>query len=123
VNLIDNALSPALARGLRAAGFEATHVRELGLAKAADEVLFLLAEREERVIVSADTDFGQILALRASTKPSVLLFRHGAPRLPGAQLSLLLAHLDTLRPILAQGAVVTIEGHRMRVRPLPIQGS
>ncbi len=41
---------------LRVAGHDAVQGRHLGLAAAADEVLFDLADREQRIIVSADRE-------------------------------------------------------------------
>ena len=118
--LIDNALSPEVARGLVEAGHDALHVRERNLQEADDEVLFELAEREGRVLVSADTDFGTLLALREATRPSVILFRHGVTRQPALQVGLLLAQLDDLTDALEQGSLIAIDGHRVRIRPLPI---
>ena len=73
--LIDNALSPIIAKGLRKAGFEAIHVRDIGLHSASDSVIFESAFKNEQIIVSADTDFGTLLALRQYSKPSVILLR------------------------------------------------
>lgn len=118
--LIDNAVSPSVSRGLTDAGHDSVHVRDLGLQQAPDPVLFDLAANQGRILVSADTDFGTLLARRKSAKPSVVLFRHGAERQPSRQLMLLLANLPPLADTLESGAIVTIEPSRVRVRSLPL---
>jgi len=118
--LVDNALSPALADLLRKAGHDAAHVREVGLHHAADEEIFERAVIEDRVIVSADTDFATLLATRSASKPSLILFRGDGSRRPEPLAALILQNLPQLEDSLATGCVVTIEPTRLRVRPLPI---
>ncbi len=118
--LVDNALSPVLAEGLRDNGFDAVHVRDYNLQAAADSVIFDRAISEERVIVSADTDFGELLALRRVAKPSVILFRRNQDRHPARQLLLLLANLPAVEGFLRDGCILIFDDARMRVRMLPI---
>ncbi|MCX5964465.1 MAG: DUF5615 family PIN-like protein [Cyanobacteria bacterium] len=120
--LIDNPLSPAIAFGLRQAGFDASHVRDYGMQASEDIEIFEYAAREGRTVISADTDFGTLLALKQESKPSVILFRRNSDRRPETQLQILLANLPSLEESIEAGSIIIFDRDRIRIRSLPING-
>ncbi|MBI5376246.1 MAG: DUF5615 family PIN-like protein [Candidatus Schekmanbacteria bacterium] len=118
--LIDNALSPRFSGGLIKLGYESVHVRDIGLSSALDEVIFDYAVRENRILISEDTDFGTILAARNSIKPSFILFKMEDKRTYNL-LDILINNLPDIKDALEQGSVVVFEDQRIRIRKLPFR--
>lgn len=120
--LTDNNLSPLLADALKAAGHDAVHVRDLGMQAAPDEAVLERARAEQRVLISADTDFGGLLARSEASNPSVILIRRLAGRRAAEQSQIILANLDQVAEDLTAGAVVVLHEDLLRVRRLPMSG-
>jgi predicted nuclease of predicted toxin-antitoxin system len=118
--LVDNALSPIVSAGLRDKGHDAIHVRDRQKQEAEDSEILEWARREERIVVTVDTDFGALSAFWNSSKPSIILFRARRCRKPSQQLEILHSNLPELKSDLEFGAIAVIEDTRIRVRRLPL---
>jgi predicted nuclease of predicted toxin-antitoxin system len=103
--LVDNALPPGLADLLRDAGHDAVHVRNYGMQAAKDEQTAARAVHEDRIIMSADSDFSTILAVQEAERPSFILFREPDLMIAADYFDLMAPALPILEPELAAGCV------------------
>lgn len=71
------------------------------------------------VLVTADTDFGDLLALSGESQPSVVLLRRPGRR-PEERAKAIRAAFEAVGDRLDSGALVVVEPHRIRIRDLPI---
>jgi predicted nuclease of predicted toxin-antitoxin system len=79
--LIDENLSPLLARHLRTAhGFDAVHVQELGLRGASDADILARAIAEDRIIMTSNADDFRKLGARTPAHPGLAVMLHAVGR-------------------------------------------
>lgn len=89
-------------------GFDATHVADIDMLFATDEEIFDRAIRESLVVVTADSDFAMLLAVRRTDSPSIVLLREVAGFRPSVHAALLLANLRSVEEALRDGAIVAM---------------
>ncbi|SRR5581483_3868483 len=117
--LIDMNLSPRWVTYLAAAGFKAVHWSAVGPGDASDAELIRWALENDYIVVTADLDFGAILAITGARRPSVLQVR--ADNLtPAAVGDAVLTALHQARRELLEGALVSVDAARARLRILPL---
>lgn len=107
---------------LTAAGHSAIHWSRIGDIRADDTDIMAWARANGHVVLTHDLDFGSLLFLTNATAPSVIQVRaeHILPKFLGAAV---LEALDVTAPMLASGALVTIDPRRHRIRLLPLRES
>jgi predicted nuclease of predicted toxin-antitoxin system len=116
--LVDNNLPPGLVQALKS--WDVVHAKTIGLQAAPDEILFDLAAREKRILVSQDADFGALLARMGVSAPSVALIRR--PDLPTIDLlgPFLQKELPPFQEALDRGCLLVFDKSRIRCRRLPL---
>lgn len=117
--LIDECLSARLRDMLTKAGHDVVHAADLDLLGAPDTQVMAAAVEHDRVLVSADTDFGELLAKGGAALPSVVLLRR-PDKTPESQADVLIANLPAVEVDLAAGAIVVMLTDRLRIRHLPV---
>lgn len=117
--LADMGVSHQVVEWLRGNGHEAVHLRDEGLQRLPNGEIFQKAIREQRIVLTFDLDFGEILAASGGQIVSVVLFR-----LRNTRTGFVIQRLDDVlnhsSAELLQGAIVIVEDSRHRVRRLPI---
>jgi len=112
-------LSPAWVEYLAGQGIHAQHWSRIGDPKAPDRAIMEFARENDLVLFTHDLDFGNILAATRAKGPSVIQVRTEDP-VPEVIGVLVASALVEHATHLLDGALITFEPDRMRVRILPI---
>ncbi len=101
------------------AGFEATHWSTLGRSNASDTEIMAFAKANDYVVLTHDLEFGAILAATHGDKPSVVQIRSEdvSPDVIGKSI---IVALRQMTAELEEGALVTLDPNRPRLRVLPL---
>lgn len=117
--LLDECLHPRVSALLTAAGHDVVTVAGLDMAGAPDSAVLAIAAEQRRLLVTLDTDFGELLARSASSAPSVLLIRrrdHRPESISAVVIDVLASSLEAL----LSGAVAVAGERTVRLRDLPL---
>ena len=112
-------LSPLWVGFLAASGFESIHWSQIGDPAAPDSVIMDHAAANGFVIFTHNLDFGGLLAGSKSRQPSVIQVRT-QDVLPVAIGPIVVRALKASLPQLEEGALVTVDPGRNRIRLLAI---
>ena len=117
--LADMGISPATVSYLRDQGHDAVHLHEEGLHRLPDGAILDKGRKEQRVVLTHDLDFGELVAASGAKLPSVITFRlrNMRPERVNACLAEVFARDGQA---LERGAVISVTEGKSRVRMLPI---
>lgn len=117
--LADLHIAPRTVEFLRTLGHDICRVTDLLPVDAPDEVIVERAAQERRTILTQDLDFSSIITLSGRRTPSLLSLRLSSSKIEMVN-AVLQRTLPVLESELEQGAIVTIEDQRTRLRRLPL---
>ena len=117
--IADMGISLRTVEWLRQLGHDVVHLRDRGLQKLPDDEILTLALVEQRIVLTIDLDFAQLLAISKQTLPSVILFRLGNENYDEIDRRLIEV-LHNCQQDLATGAIVSVNNETFRVKKLPI---
>jgi predicted nuclease of predicted toxin-antitoxin system len=100
---------------LRAAGFDAADMREVGLRGHSDDPIFGLAQQEQRIIVAADLDFAHALRFPPGTHAGLVVLRVPDEWTPRQRAERIVSAVVDMGGERLQGAITIVEPQRIRL--------
>ena len=114
--LVDEDVPRSMARVLRAAGYEAEDVRDVGLRGHSDAEVFSYAQIQAAVLVSCDKGFANLLKFPLGSHAGIIVIRIPDEKPPAQLNEELLRVLIQLRDEPLAGCLVIVEVGRIRLR-------
>lgn len=114
--LVDECCPRAIVEALRAAGHDATYAADTNR-RAEDQDLVVLAQKEGRVIVTEDFDFGELLVRRQLKAPGAIVLH--LPRSTPSERAARLIEVLTTTNLSFENHLTIVSARQIRQRVLP----
>ena len=120
--LADMGISPKTMAFLQSLGQDAVHLHDQGLDRLEDPAILAKAQEEDRILLTHDLDFGELIAVSGARLPSIVVFRLRNMR-PEMVSRYLQGIIDQHGESLEKGAIISVTEGQVRVRLLPLRTS
>ena len=120
--LADMGISPKTVAFLQNLGHDAVHLHDQDLDRLEDPAILAKAQEEDRILLTHDLDFGELIAMSGARLPSIVVFRLRNMR-PEMVSRYLQGIIDQHGESLEKGAIISVTEGQVRVRVLPLKTS
>ena len=120
--LADMGISPKTVAFLQSLGHDAVHLHDQDLDRLEDPAILAKAQEEDRILLTHDLDFGELIAVSGARLPSIVVFRLRNMR-PEMVSRYLQGIIDQHGESLEKGAIISVTEGQVRVRLLPLRTS
>ena len=114
--VIDEDMPRSTAKVLRAKGYEALDVRDLGLRGKSDDEVFKFTQKEKAVILTGDLGFGNLLYFPVGSHSGIVI-AHFPNEISSSELNnQIIKAFETLNEIDFKGNLIILEPGKIRIR-------
>jgi predicted nuclease of predicted toxin-antitoxin system len=117
--IADLHIAPRTIEYLQSLGHDVVRVSQVLSPRSTDREIITYAASDHRTILTQDLDFSAEIALSQQASPSVILLRLSSSRVESVN-HVLSGVLPVLEQDVQDGALITVEDHRVRRRKLPL---
>lgn len=113
--LIDANMPRLITRSLVFLGYDVVDIRDVERPGIADDRIFEIAQRERRIILTRDQDFGNVLIYPPGTHAGIVVLRTRGQSSESIR-DLLISFLEEVNEDEICGSLIVLEKHRYRIR-------
>ena len=116
--LADMGISPKTVTFLQSLGHDVVHLHDQGLDRLEDPAILAKAREEDRILLTHDLDFGELIAMSGARLPGIVVFRlrNMCPEMVSRYLQ---GIIDQHGESLEKGAIISVTEGQVRIRLLP----
>lgn len=113
-------ISPRTVAYLQNLGHDAAHLNDQNFGRLPDSEILEKARIEERILLTSDLDFGELIAASAAQLPTVIIFRlrNMRPESLNRHMALIFEKHENL---LEAGFILSVTEGQIRARALPLE--